>query len=107
MIITPSELMQGAPDNGVFVQIVCSADVKMSVPRWLLNLAMRQFAFLLLWRFQQAVELTYDEDYQARMCDPNNPFYQLMRRRIAEELPEQCALIPPLRGEPVSGLRTG
>eukprot|EP00746_Dinoflagellata_sp_MGD_P027502 gnl/MRDRNA2_/MRDRNA2_164934_c0_seq1.p1 gnl/MRDRNA2_/MRDRNA2_164934_c0~~gnl/MRDRNA2_/MRDRNA2_164934_c0_seq1.p1 ORF type:complete len:446 (+),score=83.40 gnl/MRDRNA2_/MRDRNA2_164934_c0_seq1:155-1492(+) len=106
--LTPSEVLTNAPDGfeGTFMQIMVSIDVKMTVPKWLLNLAIRQLSPMILVRIGDAVKLTLKEVYQSRMCDPANPFYALVRRRLAEALPGQAAMLPPLRGQIPFGKRS-
>ena len=78
------------------VQICVNLDPKIElVPDWLIDFAVRNLAFLILLAIRKAVEIVKnDPDYHARMTDPKNAFYNHIRRRINESIPEESVWIP-------------
>jgi len=93
IIITPPEV---AGTKYTFTQMVICVDPKMSVPRWLVNLGVRNFCFLVLLQIKRAVAATRTPAHLHITTDPANPFYAFIRRRMGESLPTQLALAPPL-----------
>lgn len=93
--VLPEEAQQGGA--GCLYQFVGTADVKTVFPAWLVNVITRQLMFLVVVGMRRYISLTYGEQYQPRMCDPKSPFYTLIRRRLAEELPVQHSQLPPTR----------
>ena len=87
------------------VQICVQLDPKIElVPDWLIDFAVRNLAFLILLAIRRAVEIVKsDPEYHSRMTDPKNSFYNHIRRRIAESLPEECVWIPDVvyRDDPI------
>ncbi len=78
------------------VQICVNLDPKIElVPDWLIDFAVRNLAFLILLAIRRAVEIVKsDEEYHKRMTDPNNTFYNHIRRRISESMPQESEWIP-------------
>ncbi len=65
------------------------------VPDWLIDFGVRNLAFLIILAIRRAVEIVKsDADYHSRMTDPTSPFYNHIRRRISESLPEEMSWIP-------------
>lgn len=88
------------------VQICVNLDPKIDlVPDWLIDFAVRNLAFLILLAIRRAVEIVKnDPEYHSRMTDPKNAFYNHIRRRISESLPEESVWIPDLvpRDDPLT-----
>lgn len=100
IVLTPAEVLQGEAQRGgagCLYQFVGTADVKTVFPAWLVNVITRQLMFLVIVGMRRFISLTYGEQYQPRMCDPKSPFYSMIRRRLAEELPVQHSQLPPTR----------
>lgn len=91
VVITPGEV---AGTKHTFVQVIVTVDPKMSVPRWLVNVAVRNMCFLLMVQLRHAVSVTRGEDYLAKTTDPDNEFYAFIRKRMAESLPKELSLAP-------------
>ncbi|CAK0847747.1 unnamed protein product [Prorocentrum cordatum] len=97
VIITPAEV---AGTEDTLVQVIVCVDPKMSVPRWLINVAVRNFCFLVMLQVRRAVAATRLPEHLRVTTDPENSFYAFIRRRMAESLPTQLALAPPVAGSP-------
>jgi hypothetical protein len=71
------------------VQVVANLDPRIAfVPEWLIDIAVRNLAFLIILRIRKAVEIVKaDPEYHKRMQDPLNDFYNHIRKRIKESLP--------------------
>ena len=98
VIITPEEIRTDG-GKGCFLQIVCQFDPKMSVPTWLINLAVRNFCFLLMSQLRWAAEGLREREpmYMEHMTEPGHRFYSFLRRRLMEELPVEAKRTPPER----------
>eukprot|EP00929_Paragymnodinium_shiwhaense_P027397 TRINITY_DN16092_c0_g1_i2.p1 TRINITY_DN16092_c0_g1~~TRINITY_DN16092_c0_g1_i2.p1 ORF type:complete len:399 (-),score=82.76 TRINITY_DN16092_c0_g1_i2:17-1213(-) len=94
VIITPAEV---AGTKHTLMQIIIVADPKMYVPRWLVNLAVRNFCYLLMVQIKKAIRVTRTEEYLSATADPTNQFYAFIRRRLKESLPAQYAAAPTVR----------
>lgn len=73
------------------VQIVVNVDPQIPlVPDWLIDLAVRNLAFLIVYRIRAAVEIVKDDDeYMQRSNDPQSAFYEHLRRRFRESWPDE------------------
>lgn len=68
------------------------------VPTWLIDFAVRNLGFLILLAIRRAVNIVKeDPEYHTRMTDPDNSFYQHIRRRITASIPGEAQFIPPVR----------
>ncbi|KAF4693457.1 hypothetical protein FOZ60_010875 [Perkinsus olseni] len=84
-------------DGKTFLQVVMHIDPHISfVPDWLIDIAARNFCYLMLTQVRSAVDIVKKPCYQERMRDPNNAFYMYTRRRIEEDMPEEMKYVPPL-----------
>ena len=88
-------------DGRTKVQVVVNLDPKIAlVPDWLIDLAVRNLAFLIILQFRKAVEIVkQDPEYLKRMADPGNEFYAHIKRRIRESLPDEAKYLPDDSGE--------
>lgn len=93
VIITPAEV---ANTTFTYVQLIAVIDPKMHVPRTLVNLAVRNLCFLIMVQIRRAVAVTRSPAHLAITSDPSNRFYAFIRRRMAENLPNEFALISPV-----------
>jgi hypothetical protein len=83
-------------DGRTMVQIVVNLDPQIAlVPDWLIDIAVRNLAYLILLQIRKAVEIVKsDPEYQKRMTDPNSDFYAHIKRRIRESLPAEIEFLP-------------
>lgn len=83
-------------DGRTMVQIVVNVDPQITlVPDWLIDIAVRNLAYLILLQIRKAVEIVKsDPEYQKRMTDPTSEFYQHIKRRIRESLPSEIEFLP-------------
>jgi hypothetical protein len=104
VVLTPAETRSAAADDtaaaegegaaaggaGTFVQIMCSVDPKLTmVPVWLINMVMRNFAFLILVQLRTTATTVQGTVYEQRI-QKNREFYGFVERRMAECLPEEA-----------------
>ena len=79
------------------VCIVVNVNPKLTViPSWLIELAVRNFAYLCLVAIRNASAQVQGEVYQSKMRNRHDPFYMHLRKRIAESMPEELDSLPPL-----------
>lgn len=100
VVLTPAEVLPEEAQRGsagCLYQFVGTADVKTAFPAWLVNVITRQLMFLVIVGMRRYISLTFGEQFQPRMCNPKSPFYTMIRRRLAEELPVQHSQLPPVR----------
>ena len=64
------------------------------IPDSLVDLVMRNFAFLLMGAVRDAKETTQSWQYKDRYLDPQNKYYELLRRRINESVPTEAPRLP-------------
>lgn len=78
------------------VQIVVNVDPQIPlVPDWLIDFAVRNLAHLIILQVRKAVEIVKnDAGYTRRMRDPKNKFYNHIKRRIRESLPQESEYLP-------------
>lgn len=95
IILTPGEV---AGTQGTKVQVLLTIDPHMAVPDWLLAFATMNLCLLIFLQLRRAADLARSPEFLRRSCDPAHPFYMHIRQRMAESLPSQLALAPPLRG---------
>ena len=78
------------------VQIVVNLDPQIAfIPDWLIDIAVRNLAYLIMLQIRKAVEIVkQDPEYHKRMVDPESIFYNHIKRRIRESLPEEAQFIP-------------
>ncbi len=53
-------------------------------PQWLVNLAFKNLAFLILLKIRSAKEVTASPVYKDRHMDPNNEFYDFIKISTAD-----------------------
>ncbi|CAE8638299.1 unnamed protein product [Polarella glacialis] len=102
VVITPAEV---AGTKHTMVQIIAVMDPKMALPRSLVNLVVRNVCFLIMVQLRRAVAVTREKEHLEITTDPSNPFYAFLRRRMAENMPMQLALAPPLAVTPSAATR--
>eukprot|EP00397_Hematodinium_sp_SG-2012_P009320 GEMP01009402.1.p1 GENE.GEMP01009402.1~~GEMP01009402.1.p1 ORF type:complete len:632 (+),score=140.36 GEMP01009402.1:138-2033(+) len=84
-----------------FVQILMRVNVHLGlIPQWLIDTALKNVGHQLLVVMRGATEIVRQEKYIARMSDPEDPFYALIRERIDKELPDEAKLLPLVRHHP-------
>ena len=78
------------------VQIVVNVDPQIPfVPAWLIDFAVRNLAFLIIYRIRHAVEIVkHDAVYKERSMDPLSAFYNHIKRRFRESWPEEAVFLP-------------
>ena len=98
LVSAPSGVLLTPLGNGhTFVSIVVHVDPKIgTIPSWLIDLVVRNFAYLCLVAIRSASAQVKEDVYQTRMRDPFNPFYMHLRRRIEESMPEELEFLPPI-----------
>jgi len=83
-----------------------TADVKMLfrvnaelsiVPEWLIDVAFSKLARSIMEMIKNSTGVTDNEPYLTRYSDPENKFYNYLRKRIKEVIPEQLPTVPPVR----------
>ena len=80
------------------VVILANIDPQIAlVPDWLIDIAVRNLAYLILVAIRKAASHVKGEAYQVRMTDPNNPFFNHIRKRINESMPEEAKYVVPVR----------
>lgn len=91
ILITPQGVpleKGGEAKSETFMQVMAeinpSTKAKMKVPKWLLNMFLRNFCFLILLEIQQSVKITRREPFVSLNTDPE--FYNLIRKRMEESL---------------------
>lgn len=92
-------LLSPKPDGTTFLQFCNHVDPGIRiVPQWLIELLLKRVAYMVVARVRRAVEIVRDnEEFMNRVCDPESPFYNHVRKRLTEALPDQAKFIPPLR----------
>ena len=83
-------------DGTTKVQIVVNLDPQISfIPDWLIDIAVRNLAYLIMLQIRKAVEIVKnDPEYRKRMTDPDSAFYNHIKRRIRESMPDEAKYIP-------------
>jgi hypothetical protein len=78
------------------VQIVVNVDPQIPlVPDWLIDFAVRNLAFLIIYQIRHAVEIVKkDEEYQRRSMDGSSAFYNHVKRRFRESWPQEAIYLP-------------
>ena len=97
-VIAPSGLLltprgDGTTDVCIIMNINPKVDV---IPVWLIDLAVRNLAYLILVAIRAASSVVKDEAYQERMRDVSHPFYSFLRKRLAESMPNQLQYLPEI-----------
>ena len=97
-VLTPSGLLLTPKGDGTTdVCIIMNIDPKVEViPSWLIDLAVRNLAYLILVAIRTASAVVKDDSYQRRMRDGSHPFYAFLRKRLAESMPEELDYVPAI-----------
>ena len=93
----PSGILLTPLDDGrTRVQIVVNLDPQIAlIPEWLIDIAVRSLAYLIILQFRKAVEIVKsDPEYHKRMTSQDSDFYNHIKRRIRESLPNEVQYIP-------------
>jgi len=98
-VIKESGLILTPTSEGTQVQMLLNVDPRMMVQDWLVATTTMQLCHMIFSRFQQASTWARSPEYLERSCDPNNAFYRYLRHRMAEMLPSQSKLVPPVKAE--------
>ncbi|CAD7958622.1 unnamed protein product [Amoebophrya sp. A25] len=84
LLITP--LGEHSTYVSIFVNLVPQIAV---IPQFLLNLAFRNLAFLIVEKIRAAKEVTTAPQYRDRQQDPRNSFYTFIKRRMRVDVSQQ------------------
>ncbi len=89
-------LLTPVGDGRTKLQVVVNLDPQIAlIPEWLIDIAVRNFAYLIVLQIRKAVDIVKsDPEYTRRMLDPENAFYNHVKRRIRESLPGEAVFIP-------------
>ena len=89
-------LLTPLPGGITRVQVVVNVDPQIAlVPDWLIDFAVRNLAYLIILQIRKAVEIVKsDPEYHKRMTDKDNAFYNHIKQRISESLPNETEFIP-------------
>jgi len=97
-VLAPSGvLLTPLGDGTTYVSIVININPKIAmIPSWLIDLAVRNFAYLVLIAVREATVIVQNDEYQERMRDGMHPFFSFIRKRLAESMPEELAFVPDI-----------